>query len=118
MKLKPCGYKLYVKPIEMQEAIKVPETLQKMGLVISHGSSSADQRAKMELDVGTLVAAGPLAWKHVDYGYGLPEWDEAWPKIGDKVIFGKYAGKLVTDPFTGEEFMLLNDDDIQSKIEE
>ena len=42
----------------------------------------------------------------------------AWCKVGDKVIFGKYAGKMVENRDTGEEFMVINDDDIQLVIVE
>jgi co-chaperonin GroES (HSP10) len=41
---------------------------------------------------------------------------EGLPKVGDQVYFAKYAGKFVVDPDTGEELVLLNDEDVVAII--
>jgi co-chaperonin GroES (HSP10) len=105
-----------VKLAEIEEAFEVPEGLKKLGFQAKHAFGE-EQFAKAATDVGTVYAIGPTAWKHPDYGYGGPEW-EPWCKIGDRVIFGKYSGKQVHNKDTGEEFMVINDDDIQLVIVE
>ena len=53
-----------------------------------------------------ILAIGPTAWKAFDDG-------QAWAKVGDRIIFSKYTGKLVEHPETLERFMLINDEDVQ-----
>lgn len=117
MKLKPVGFKLYVKLLDIEEFVNVPKALADVGFEVAQEDNATTIRTKMSLDVGRVVAIGPLCWKHADYGYGTSDW-APWAQIGDKVVFGRYAGKLVEDPVDGEEYMLLNDEDIQSVIEE
>ena len=87
-----------------------------MGFQAKHAFGE-EQFARAATDVGTVAAIGPTAWKHKDYGYGTAEW-EPWAKVGDRVIFGKYSGKQVHNKDTNEEFMVVNDDDIQLVIVE
>lgn len=62
--------------------------------------------------VGTIVELGPdfaAAFKP-----SIPQWGL---KVGDKVLYAKHAGKHVVDPETGEEFLIVLDNDIVGKIE-
>jgi co-chaperonin GroES (HSP10) len=55
---------------------------------------------------GTVVSIGETAFR--DYGY-----TESPVKLGDKVIFAKYAGKPVFDPDAPEKKLaVLNDEDV------
>lgn len=89
--LKPCGYRVLIEP---ESGEKTTES----GIVIP-------QKERIEQETGTLAAVGPLAWR--DHGSG-----EAWAEIGDRVIYAKYGGRMVTDPDTAKEYRLLNDEDI------
>lgn len=100
--LEPLGHRVLVKV-----------TLEKQtqsGLVLVR-----DERfAKAAEEVGIIIAIGPNAWKAFDGG-------EPWAKVGDKVVFSKYGGKIVEDPTTppdedGSYFMVLNDEDILCKV--
>jgi co-chaperonin GroES (HSP10) len=116
MKFNPAGHRVLILLEPPEEAFELPEGLKKLGFQAKHAFGE-EQFARAATDVGTVAAIGPTAWKHKDYGYGTEEW-EPWAKIGDRVIFGKYAGKQVQDRDTGAEYMVINDDDIQLVIVE
>jgi len=42
---------------------------------------------------------------------------EVIPKVGDKVLFAKYAGKFIKDD-EGTDLVLLNDDDLIAIVKE
>jgi co-chaperonin GroES (HSP10) len=113
MKFNPAGHRLLVKPIDIAEEEDIKgkhEALSKAGFIINKPEGQA-RRDAMGTDEGTVVAIGPSAWKHPDYGYGV--WDEwkPWCKVGDKITFGRYAGKL--KEIDGIDYMIINDDDVQ-----
>ncbi len=117
MRIRPYGHRILVEPVNFEVNAMVPESLKASGFLIKSGTNPGDDyRELVALEQGTLVAIGPLAWKHADYGYGTDDWETAWPKIGDRIIFAKYAGKIVTDPTTKKEYFLMNDDDAQMQI--
>ena len=66
------------------------------------------QREKAATVVGTIVGVGDTAW--LDFS-GLP-----WAKVGDKVYYAKYSGKVVKEG--DEEYVIVNDEDIQAIIHE
>ena len=53
---------------------------------------------------GTLIATGLLGWR--EFGTGIP-----WAKVGDKVAFGKYAGRDMTG-IDGKKYILANCEDV------
>jgi co-chaperonin GroES (HSP10) len=61
---------------------------------------------------GTLAAIGPQAWK----AFGPNFTGEPWANVGDRVYFAQYSGKIVKDPDTGEEYKLMNDEDITAVV--
>ena len=61
--------------------------------------------------VGEIIDIGPTCWKNVDTG-------EPWAEVGDTIVFAKYAGIVVIDPETGEEYYALNDQDVFLKFYE
>jgi len=61
-------------------------------------------RAKASVDMGTVVTIGPTAFK--DFGVDVPV------KVGDQVAFVKGSGKLIKNPMTSEEVLVVNDEDI------
>jgi len=98
--LEVIGHRVLIKP-------KALEKKTESGLIIEYGESEKHHRAgTME---GTIVGIGPLAWN--DWGDG-----SNWVEVGDDVIFAQYAGKLVKDPETKEDFFVINDEDVQVRV--
>lgn len=104
--IKVVGHRVLIRP-------KPLETKTESGLVISYGDK--EKLHKSGVEEGTVEHIGPMAWKSVDLGYGTSDWSP-WVKVGDKVVYAKYSGKFVTDPDTSEEFVIVNDVDIQAII--
>ena len=130
MKFKPVAHRLIVVPITLEEEVSIQELAPELAaknFVVRSGMEHKDSKyMKESLDRGKVVEIGWMCWKHSDYGYinWLPEsvnrwlgW-KPWCQIGDRVLFGKHAGKLEIDPVTEEEFMILNDEDIQVILED
>lgn len=94
--MKPAGFCILVKPDAPKEQLKnnlieIPTTVL--------------ERQRLEVNTGILLDIGSQAWK------GLGN-SQPWANIGDHVIYAKHGGKLIKDPDTEEEFVLLNDKDI------
>lgn len=62
--------------------------------------------------IGTLVDVGSQAWK----AFGPDFTGEPWAQVGDRVMFAEYAGRTVEDPETGEQYKLMNDEDITAVV--
>ena len=92
MKLRPLGDRVVVKPAVAEEktvgGLFLPDTAKEkphQGEVVAVGSGKIKndgERAPMEL------------------------------KVGDKVLYGKYAGTEVT--YDGEEYLIMNENDIMA----
>ena len=98
--LEVVGHRVLIKPKDL-------EVKTKSGILINYGDT--EKRHRMATMEGTVVGVGPLAWH--DWGTG-----DKWVEVGDKVLFAQYAGKLVEDPDTKEEFFVVNDEDVQVRI--
>ena len=96
MNLKPLGDRLVVKPAEQEEqttsGIFLPET------------------AKEKPQQGVVVAAGPGARKEDG------ERIELDVKVGDTVLYAKYAGTTVK--LDDNEYLILKESDILAIVEE
>lgn len=66
---------------------------------------------RMAYTEGTIVDIGPDAWA----AFKTKE-EFAGLKPGDRVFFAKYSGKWIEDPETGQEFLIVNDEDITAKV--
>ncbi len=91
----PLGDRVVVKPIEAEE-------LSKGGLVLPDTAKERPQE-------GEIIAAGP--GRLTDDGKRLP----MELKVGDKVLYAKYAGTEVTDD-DDEELLVLRESDILAKV--
>ena len=63
----------------------------------------AQEKEKMAVKVGQLVAVGALAFTE-------PDWLDK-PKVGDWVLYDRYAGSYVNG-VDGEEYRIMNDKEI------
>ena len=91
----PLGDRVVVKPSEAEE-------LSKGGLVLPDTAKERPQE-------GEIIAAGP--GRLTDEGKRLP----LELKVGDKVLFAKYAGTEVTGD-DDEELLVLRESDILAKV--
>ncbi len=98
----PILHRILVKQNKLEETNKDYLKAKAIGLVIPDHEDK--QRAQAGVDTGTVVAVGPTAFK--DFGVDPPI------KVGDEVAFARFSGKVVTDPEDGENYVLLNDEDI------
>lgn len=100
MTLKVIGDRVLIKPKPLKSEHAIDGTTIK--LAINYGSD--EKIHKMASQEGIVVDIGEHAWS--DYA-------SKWCQVGDEVIFAQYAGKFVTDPDTKEDFMVVNDIDVQ-----
>lgn len=113
MSLKVRGHFLLVKPDPPKESFQIPEALKATGFEIGM-TPEQEKRELAGSQIGTLVGIGNTAWRA--YDGDDPMW-EPWGKVGDRIIFARYGGKIVQDPETLEKFMIINDSDMQALVE-
>ena len=94
MNIKPLGDRVVIKKLEA-------ETTTKSGIVFSGTAKERPQEAE-------VMAVGPGA---IHEGKRI----EMEVKVGDKVLYSKYAGTEVK--FEGEEYTILRQDDILAIVE-
>jgi chaperonin GroES len=95
----PAGHRLLVKPDEEVESlgsglIQIPESIK--------------ERYHLVQTKGKLIAVGPTAWE----AFGTTQ----WAKVGDTVMFAKYAG-LVVKGLDGKQYRILNDEDLIAVVD-
>ena len=103
MSLIPLGHRLLVKPEKIEELDETFAGAKRAGIIIPEMEKRKEQVA---VDRGTVVALGSTAF--VDFG-GIP-----WCRVGDKVAYTRYGGKLLKDS-DDQEYIILNDEDVIAK---
>lgn len=98
----PVTHRIIVKADKLEETDATFVKAKSMGIVIPEHEDR--KRAQAGVDKGRVVSIGPTAFE--DFHTPCPF------AVGDYVAFARFAGKLVTDPFTDEEYVALNDEDI------
>jgi len=96
MKLRPLGDRIVVEPLEAEEKTK--------------GGIILPDTAKEKPQEGKVVAVGK--GKTDESGKVIP----MEVKVGDKVLYGKYAGTEIT--IEGKEYMILREEDVLAVVEE
>lgn len=99
-------------PLDLRVLVK-PDSAEKVtkgGIIIPE--VVADQK-KMAMMKGTLVAVGVNAWEEAAGRSAAFK----RPQSGDRVLIAKYGGVVVTG-LDGEDYRLLNDEDIIGRLEE
>ena len=104
LKIEAVGHRVIVKADPVEETSKG-------GIVLSVDKKRETAGAQR----GTVYAIGNMAWKNKLYGYGLDGWTP-WCRVGDRVYFAPYAGKLIKDVPNDIAYFVLNDEDIQCLI--
>ena len=102
--LRPCGPRVLIVP--EVETDPIFDSAAKAGLALLKEADEEQKRLKNAVVRGTVHSIGSEAFKP-PIGDGTP-----WCAVGDKIYFAKYAGKIVIDPETEEEFLALNDEDL------
>ncbi len=98
----PILHRILVKQNKLEDTNKDYQRAAKAGIIIPEHEDKA--RAQAGVDTGIIVAVGPTAYK--DFGVDPPV------KVGDEVAFARFSGKVVKDPKDGQDYILLNDEDI------
>ncbi len=97
----PVEFHVVVKPVEL-------ETMSKGGIILR--PSSAEERDRLAIEEGDLIAVSPMAFTYADWPEGARK-----PQVGDRVMWKRFAGLLKK---RGEaEYRVLNDKDIVAIIE-
>ena len=99
MKVKPVGYRVLIQPDKVEE---VTET----GIVIAREAVKNEQLGQV---AGKVLAIGEDCWA---------EHKKPWCKVGDRILYQRYAGMRVPDGKGGfrDDLVLLNDTDISGVI--
>jgi chaperonin GroES len=96
MAIKPLGDRIVIKSLEEKE--------EKVGGII------IPDTAKEKPSEGEIIAVGP--GKMLENG----ERQAVSVAVGDKVLYGKYAGTEIK--FGGMEYLIVREDDILAKLED
>jgi len=89
----PVEYKVLIKP-------EIVERKTAGGIFLPESTKEKEEFAK---SVGVIIAIGAICFTD-------PNWLEH-PKVGDKVLYDRYAGTLV-EGIDGEKYRLINDKEI------
>jgi co-chaperonin GroES (HSP10) len=108
MTLRAKGHRILVKPDY--------EEVTKGGIVLAQ----SDRQGIAAVESGVVCDVGPTAWiaydRYTPDGKMNPYW-EPWCKVGDRIIYGKYGGKIVEDPETKVKYIVINDQDVLTVVE-
>jgi co-chaperonin GroES (HSP10) len=98
----PALHRILVKADRLENVDKTHVMAKKAGIFIPESADKA--RAQAGVDKGVVVAIGPTAFR--DFNTVSPI------KVGSYIAYARFAGKTVEDPYTEEEFVCLNDEDV------
>lgn len=97
--INPVLHRILVKPEDVEQTKYKTEI---KGFVIAGDQKDREQKG---VDKGIVVAFGPTVFS--DYNTENPL------KVGDAIVFAKFAGKEVQDPESPDEkFVIINDEDV------
>jgi len=104
----PCGHRIVVRRDTVEETTE--------GGIIIAATESAKKLEAASCQTGVVVAVGPQAWhafRTLDEN-GKEHSGQPWAEPGDYVLYSKYSGRNIDDPFSPEErdLMILNDEDV------
>ena len=97
----PTGWRILVLPFKMDEKTKG-------GLIMNE---STLEKQQVGSQVGNVLAMGPESYKGTRFEKSGP-----WCKLGDWVVFARYAGSRIQ--IEGGEVRLLNDDEVLATVKD
>lgn len=98
MAIDVIGFRILVKQDDVIES-KYKTTIP--GFQVAGGDKDREQVA---MDKGTVVSIGPTAFQ--DYKFDNPL------KVGDHIVYAKFAGKEVVDPEDSVKYVVILDEDV------
>lgn len=84
-----------------------PKEVSKGGIVLATANVEAQEVMNY---IGMVVAIGPMAGKHERLGGDGENPHPSFPKKGDYVMFGRYAGQTIMHK--NRKLLIINDDEI------
>lgn len=101
---KPAFWRMVIMPLK-------PKEVSKGGIVLA----PSNQEAQAILNfMGQVVASGPLAGIHERLGGNGVQPGAGFPKVGDYIIYGRYAGQPLL--FKNQKLLIINDDEILGTV--
>ena len=100
----PKEFKVLVRPKEVEEKFANSSLIKPV---------EAQEKERWATTEGVVVDVSPAAFSFLS-----DDERTSAPRVGDAVIFAKYAGLRVTSKRDGKEYILLNDKDIAAVIKE
>lgn len=96
--INPKGHTILVLPKEVEQKTA-------SGIIVS--STSEHERLEMAQMYAVVIAISPVAWS---------DQEEPFAKVGDEIIFAKYAGHLFEGK-DGVTYRLINDLDVKATLD-
>lgn len=100
----PVEFKVLIHPEEVEDTDPTLKRAKAAGLVMPEREKEREQMAQM---YGRLIAVG---------GNAFEDWREKIPKVGDRLMFAKYAGAPVEGQ-DGVKYRIAYDKDIAAVME-
>lgn len=104
-KVVPVGHRILVLPDEV-------ETKSTSGIILPID----EEKELAASQFGTVLAIGEGCWVYHTKEGKVQE--TPWCSVGDRVLFAKYAGRMLDDTENGNKLIILNDDDIMAVIKD
>lgn len=105
--IKPILHRILVKQDDLAEKDKHFKKAQDLGIQIVGSELEREQAA---VDTGKVVDFGETVFR--DFNTENPL------KIGDTIVYARYAGKVIVDPADEVKYVALNDEDVIAIIKE
>ena len=104
--IEPLGHRLLIKPLKVEDTDEVFKSARAAGIA---GLDELESKERGGIDKGEVIAVGQTAFK--DFG------SDPWCGVGDVIAYAKYAGKVIADLETKEEFLAINDEDCVARLQ-
>lgn len=101
MAIKPILHRILVRPDDIMETDKYLKKAKDLGIIVHQDEHSREQAA---VDKGTVVSFGATVFRDFN--------SENMLKVGDQVVYARYAGKVIVDPVDEVKYVALNDEDV------
>lgn len=106
MTIKAVIHRLVVQPVELEVYDDVAAKLKELGF--ARGITEESKYHHTQIDQGYVLDVGPTAFLDYVKKHNLP----IPVGIGTLVTYARHSGKVVRDPKTNKDVVVLNDDDI------